>query len=212
MDGPIDLWSAVRGLFGHLWVHGDAVHLLTNMAALAIFGPGVERALGGRRHLLLYLAAGLVGAVVEGLASADRLMPMVGASGGISGIMAARVALHPASRLVLPILPRITAAIPLAALVGCDLVTNAGMAVLSATDLAPLDVDRVAWGAHLAGFVTGLTLAGVLRPPGTRWLRWDAVTAPRQFVGAGLAHGRTAANIATVLIWIAVTAVVWRAQ
>lgn len=212
LSGPIAPWSAVRGLFGHLLAHGDAVHLLTNMATLAVFGPGVERTLGGRRLVFLFVTAGVVGALVEGWASDNRLMPLVGASGGISGVMAARVALHPASRLTMPPIFGVVIGMPLMVVVGCDLIGNIAMAMLSVTDFAPLDIDRVAWGAHLAGFATGLGLCGLLRPAGTPWLRWNPATAPRQFVGTGFARGRGFVNIATAFIWIAVAVVVWRAQ
>ncbi|MBV5336087.1 rhomboid family intramembrane serine protease, partial [bacterium] len=98
-DGPIDAPAALRGLFGHIFVHDGSTHLFTNMLALAIFGPPLEARLGGLRFLGVFFATAVAAAVIEGLVGGDRLTPLVGASGGVSGVMGALLILNSDARL-----------------------------------------------------------------------------------------------------------------
>lgn len=84
----------LQALFGHLFLHGGFDHLLGNMAILFIVGMAVEEALGKRRFLAFYLLAGLGAGVFDLIFNASRMVPGIGASGAISGVMAMFVALY----------------------------------------------------------------------------------------------------------------------
>ena len=84
----------LAGLFGHMFLHGSFDHLLGNMAILFIVGYLVEEALGKRRYLAYYLLAGIGAAGFDLVFNASRMMPGIGASGAISGVMAMFVALY----------------------------------------------------------------------------------------------------------------------
>jgi len=84
----------LQALFGHMFLHGGFDHLLGNMAILFIVGMAVEEALGKRRYLAFYLLAGLGAGVFDLVFNASRMVPGIGASGAISGVMAMFVALY----------------------------------------------------------------------------------------------------------------------
>ena len=78
---------SVVGAFAHMFLHGDLMHLLGNMVFLFIVGVAVESALGGARYLALYVAGGLAGVGLFYATHAGSPVPLVGASGAISGLM-----------------------------------------------------------------------------------------------------------------------------
>ena len=87
------------GFIGHMFLHGSFDHLLGNMAILFIVGYMVEEALGKRRFLAFYLLAGVGAAGFDLIFNATRMVPGIGASGAISGVMAMFVALYGMRRI-----------------------------------------------------------------------------------------------------------------
>ena len=90
-------------IFTSMFLHGGWLHLGFNMLTLWIFGNNVEDALGRLRFFGFYLAAGIAPALAQTLASAaggDVLVPMVGASGAIAGVLAAYLVLYPYARVL----------------------------------------------------------------------------------------------------------------
>lgn len=86
-----------------MFLHGGWLHLGFNLLTLWIFGNNVEDALGRTRYLAFYVAAGIVAALAQTLASAaggDVLVPMVGASGAIAGVLAGYLVLFPHARVL----------------------------------------------------------------------------------------------------------------
>ena len=84
----------LSGFFGNMFLHGGFDHLLGNMAILFMVGYMVEEALGKRRFLAYYLVGGMGATALDWLVNADRVVPGIGASGAISGVMAMFVALY----------------------------------------------------------------------------------------------------------------------
>jgi membrane associated rhomboid family serine protease len=82
-----------------MFLHGSWFHLLSNMWFLYVFGDNVEDAMGHLRYVVFYLMTGLAAAAVQVTASPGSALPMVGASGAISGIMGAYVILYPLVRV-----------------------------------------------------------------------------------------------------------------
>jgi len=146
-------------LVSYAFLHGDFMHLASNMLFLWVFGDNVEDALGHLRYLVFYLACAVAGALAHGLLVPDSTAPLIGASGAISGIIGAYLMLHPKVRiwvLAFGRIPlRLPAAIPLVAWIGYQ---------LAAVLLMP--EDTVSWAAHVGGFAAGVVLVLVMRRRG----------------------------------------------
>ncbi len=146
-------------LLSYMFLHGDALHLGTNMLFLWVFGDNVEDAMGHLRFLLFFIVCGLVAGFVHAWAMPQSTVPLVGASGAIAGIVAAYLLLHPHVKvwvLALRIIPlRVSAAVAL----GLWIAVQVGM-------LFVRDQGPTAWWAHVGGIVAGGLLILVMRRPG----------------------------------------------
>jgi len=92
--------GALGSLFTSMFLHGDLFHLIFNMLFLWVFGDNIEDRLGKIRFLLFYLTCGVGAALAHIVFNPDSLVPMIGASGAISGVMGAYVLLFPRNRVV----------------------------------------------------------------------------------------------------------------
>ncbi|MGQ9368884.1 rhomboid family intramembrane serine protease [Azospirillum sp. A39] len=164
LAGPLPTVDAWRGLFGHVLIHGDALHLLTNMVALWVFGDSVEDALGHVRYGVFFFLCAAAGAMTEGWLAVEPLRPVVGASGAISGVMGAYLLLHPHAKILLLLFFRIPLLLPASVVVGGDLAANVAMVLLP--PVPGVDADGVAWGAHLGGFAAGMLLVAPFKRRG----------------------------------------------
>lgn len=159
--------SAVR-LVSALFLHADWAHLLGNLMFLLIFGLPAERAMGSWRMLAAFLLGGAVAnlATVIAIGSPDRLV--IGASGAVSALIGAYLALFPGAKLgvVVPLgLFLQFVRVPAPLLIG----VWAGLQVLF-TFFGPA-FGAVAWSAHLAGFAFGGVFALIARAGIARRLR-----------------------------------------
>lgn len=149
-----------------MFLHGGWLHLIGNMLYLWIFGDNVEDAMGHGRFLLFYLLCGVAAALAQALPDPQSQLPMIGASGAISGVLGAYLLLYPRAR-VLVLIPLgfflQTVRLPAAAV----LLLWFGLQLLSSL-LAPAGGGGVAFRAHVGGFVAGLLLVIVFRRPGFR--------------------------------------------
>src|SRR3989441_9064453 len=84
--------------FTSMFLHGGWAHLIGNMLALYVFGDNVEDRLGGGRYLVFYLLCGLVAAFAHVVINAESTVPTIGASGAISGVLAAYLVFYPTAR------------------------------------------------------------------------------------------------------------------
>ena len=136
-------WFA--GLVTSQFLHGSTIHLLGNMYFLWILGDNVEDVLGGARFLLFYLAAGVAAGLVYSFAT-DPAVPMLGASGAVSGVMALYAVLFRRSKLTFMLV-----------VWQFKLIAPLYVAVWLAFNAAGfvLDSPGVAWEAHLGGFAFG---------------------------------------------------------
>src|SRR5215208_2964329 len=93
-------WSQqVSAFFSSMFLHGGWIHLLGNMWTLWIFGDNVEDRLGRVRYVALYLASGLAAAFLHIITSPGSVIPTVGASGAIAGVMGAYFRFYPHARV-----------------------------------------------------------------------------------------------------------------
>ncbi|MDX3975124.1 rhomboid family intramembrane serine protease [Shinella sp.] len=143
----------------YAFLHGDFMHLASNMIFLWVFGDNVEDALGHVRFLIFYLACAAAGALVHGLVQMNSEAPLIGASGAISGVVAAYFLLHPKVRVWVLVFFRIP--LPLPAVIP--------LAFWIAQQFYMLVVDGdsgVSWGAHVGGILAGAILVLIMRRRG----------------------------------------------
>jgi hypothetical protein len=164
------LQQALTPLFTCMFLHGGFLHILGNMWFLWIFGGNVEDRLGPFLYMLFYLVCGIGSSVTELMFSWGSLVPSIGASGAISGILGAYVAFFPASR-ILTLVPLFiiwfTVRIPAIVFIGLWFVIQFLSGVGS---LGTMNNGGVAWWAHVGGFLVGLFWArGVLRGATDTW-------------------------------------------
>jgi len=164
-------------IFTSMFLHGGFLHLAGNMLYLWIFGNNIEDALGKVRFLIFYFLCGIVAAFGQIMQDPDSTIPMVGASGAISGVLGAYLLLFPHAR-VLVLVPmgffmqmmKIPAGLVLGLWFVLQLVSSA---------LTSSAGGGVAWFAHIGGFVAGLLLILVMKrknvklfQPGHGTRRW----------------------------------------
>lgn len=144
-------------LITYEFLHGGWMHLITNMAFLWVFADNVEDAFGHFGFLIFYLLCGVAAGMLHTLMQPQSPAPLIGASGAVSGVLAAYLLLYPKARvwilLFLRIPIRISALWALGGWFALQIVS-----VILTTDDA-----QVAWWAHIGGFLAGLILTLVLR-------------------------------------------------
>ena len=156
-------------LISHMFLHGSVGHVLGNVWFLWIFGGNVEDRLGPWRYPLFYLLAGFAAAGLQILVEPGSTIPMVGASGAISGVLGAYLILFPRAWVwslvpwIVPILP-VPAVLFLVLWFALQAYNGVG-SLLSGTAAA----GGVAWWAHAGGFLAGVALIVWAKAQG--WLR-----------------------------------------
>ena len=160
VPGPsADAGSVYLTLLTSMFMHGGIAHLLGNLWFLWIFGDNVEDRMGRVRYLIFYLLTGLIASlchVVMNLHGPGSLIPSLGASGAISGVMGAYLALCP-SRRVHVLFVRVVTVVPGYMAVGLwflfQLINGLGLLGGGSAE------HGVAYAAHIGGFVAGVVLA-----------------------------------------------------
>ncbi|GIW24263.1 rhomboid family intramembrane serine protease [Meiothermus sp.] len=143
-------------LLSSMFVHGSLGHLLGNLWFLWVFGPSLEARLGSGRYVGLYLLSGIAAALVQAFLTPDPAVPMVGASGAISGVTGGYVLLFPRAYVLTWLFPFFWAWLPAVLYLGYW----AALQLFNAL----LGMPGVAWWAHLGGFATGMLLAWRMQP------------------------------------------------
>src|SRR5215813_8505891 len=100
LPAQLRLVPAWASIFTSIFLHGGWLHLIGNMLYLWIFGDNVEDRLGRGRFVLFYLLCGAVAALGQGLADPKSEVPMIGASGAISGVLGAYLVLYPRAKIL----------------------------------------------------------------------------------------------------------------
>ncbi len=149
-------------LFTNMFLHGGWLHLIGNMWYLWIFGDNIEAALGRFRYLAFYLICGVLASLSHVLSDPSSVIPSIGASGAISGVLGAYLLLYPRARvLVLIPLGYFTRLmyIPAAFALGFWFLLQ----LLSGSMTAGRNAGGVAFWAHIGGFIAGLLLVGLFK-------------------------------------------------
>ena len=144
-----------------MFMHGGWLHLGLNMLFLWIFGDNVEESMGHVRYLIFYVACGIAAALAQALINPGSTIPMIGASGAISGVLGAYVLLHPRATVRVLIILGIfvtMAHLPAMIVLGIWFATQ----ILSGA-LTPVGQPGVAFWAHIGGFVAGMVLVPLFK-------------------------------------------------
>jgi membrane associated rhomboid family serine protease len=157
----LSLVSPWMTIFTSMFMHGGWMHLIGNMLYLWIFGDNVEDSMGHGRFIVFYLACGAAAVFAQALPDPSSTVPMVGASGAISGVLGAYLLLYPHARVLVAIpfgfylhTMRIPAGLVLVLWFGLQLLSNA---------MAQAGQGGVAFRAHIGGFVAGMILIPIFK-------------------------------------------------
>ena len=149
--GPRDLFPWPGSIWSSMFLHGGWMHLIGNMWFLWVFGDNVEDALGPIRYAFFYLLCGTVGALVQSFSMPDSVVPMIGASGAIAGILGGYVMLYPRARIM--------------TLAGWFFIDLPAWVFLGIWFLGQFFLpigSGVAWMAHVGGFLAGIGMVRLL--------------------------------------------------
>ncbi len=166
---PAGLLPAGMTIFTSMFIHGGLLHVGGNMLYLWIFGNNVEDAMGRCRFIVFYLACGCVAAASHAAVSRASMVPMIGASGAISGVLGAYLLLYPQARVLtlftLGFFVKLIE-VPAVAVLGFWFVLQF-LNVLAGQRAAG---GGVAWMAHVGGFIAGIVLIGLFKRRSVPWL------------------------------------------
>jgi rhomboid family protein len=160
--GPYDTIAVPEGytLLTYMFLHGDIIHLVSNMLFLWVFGDNVEDAMGHVKYLVFYVVCGVAGALAHAFMLPTSALPLIGASGAVAGVIAAYLILHPRVLVWVLVFRFIPLRISAAWVLGVWVATQLLMVMFS-------QPNQVAWWAHIGGMAAGAVLIVVMRRPGT---------------------------------------------
>jgi membrane associated rhomboid family serine protease len=149
------------GIVTYAFLHGDFMHLLGNMLFLWVFGDNVEDAMGHVRYLIFYLLCAAAGGYAYAALDPVSEVPLIGASGAVSGVVAAYLMLHPRVRIWVLAFGRIPLRLSAMWILGAWVVYQFVQVLLAAD-------SQVAWIAHIGGMAAGAVLILFFRRRGVR--------------------------------------------
>ena len=167
--GLDDFPSPLVTVFTSMFMHSvNPMHVVGNMLYLWIFGDNVEDALGHGRFLVFYLVAGVAAAIAQTLTAPRSHVPMIGASGAVSGVLGAYLFLFPYARVhVLLIFGFFIRPVHVPAIIvlGFWIVVQFlnGLITVSASAHGRVEAGGIAWFAHIGGFLAGIVLLFLMR-------------------------------------------------
>jgi membrane associated rhomboid family serine protease len=149
-----------------LFLHGGFAHLIGNMLFVWVFGDNVEDSMGHVRFMVFFLLCGILAAFAHAAMNPQSIQPLIGASGAISGVVAAYLLLYPKVRIFGLVLKVVPVTVPAWVAIGAWVAFQVMQAFWGG-------VTAVAWFAHLGGLVAGVVLTPFLVRPGVsiraRW-------------------------------------------
>ena len=161
--GPTPIWLT---LLTSMFMHGGWLHIGGNMLFLFIFGDNIEKAYGHIKYLGFYLVCGIIAGLAHVLSQPDSIIPSLGASGAISGVMAGYLVLFPTNRvrvlLALGVVLLRPIMVPAIVMIGVWALLQFinGLGAIAVTD----QTSGVAYWAHIGGFVAGVVITFLAKP------------------------------------------------
>jgi membrane associated rhomboid family serine protease len=138
-----------------MFMHGDIMHIFGNMLFLWVFGDNLENMLGHVRFAAFYIACGIAAAAAQIVMDTDSIIPMLGASGAISGVLGGYLLLFPTRRvraLIFSFLTEVPAFVALGLWIGFQIIQGY---------FASAGTGGVAYAAHIGGFIAGVILVKI---------------------------------------------------
>ncbi len=146
-------------LFSSMFLHGGFLHILGNMLYLWIFGNNIEDTLGHFRFFLFYLLCGLAAGLAQVFAAPQSVIPMIGASGAIAGVLGGYLLLFPTARIL-----TLFFIIIFVKLIHLPAIIVLGFwFFIQLLNVGLKQEGDVAWFAHIGGFVTGLIFVKIFQ-------------------------------------------------
>jgi membrane associated rhomboid family serine protease len=156
-----------------LFLHGDPFHLIGNLLFILVFADNIEDSMGHFRFIVFYLLCGAAGDAAHALVMPASEAPLIGASGAVSGIIAAYLLLHPKVKVWILLLGRIPLRLTAAWIILAWVLVQGVSLVLGAD-------DAIGWWAHLGGFAAGALLIPLFKRPEVEWFgRPTKIIAPK---------------------------------
>jgi len=161
--GPRPIWLT---LLTSMFMHGGWLHLGGNMLFLFIFGDNIEKTFGHIKYIAFYLICGIIAALAQVATDPQSIIPSLGASGAISGVLASYLVLYPRNQvrviLALGFIFLRPFTVPALVMIGVwallQFINGLGAIAVST------QTSGVAYWAHIGGFVAGLVLTLLSRP------------------------------------------------
>jgi len=157
--GQIPHYATPLGVYfnflSSMFMHGDFMHLFGNMLFIWIFGDNLENMLGHIRYAAFYIVCGLAAAAAQIVMDTGSVIPMLGASGAISGVLGGYLLLFPTRRvraLIFSFLTEVPAFVALGLWIGFQIIQGY---------FASAETGGVAYAAHIGGFVAGVILVKI---------------------------------------------------
>jgi len=155
---PPDPLTPYGNLVSYQYLHGGFFHIFGNMLFLWIFGDNVEDRLGKVKYLIFYTVCGIVAALIQAVVYPNSQIPLIGASGAISGILGAYAVMFPRAKILTLIFIFFfidVIVLPAALWIAIWFFIQFTSALFSVNHMA---MGGVAWFAHIGGFLTGVIL------------------------------------------------------
>ncbi len=160
---PKDPLTPYGNLIAYQYIHGGFLHIIGNMWFLWVFGDNVEDYLGKFNFFLFYTICGITAALTQCIVNPNSNLPLIGASGAISGVMGAYIMLFPRAGIVTLIFIFFFLDIVVIPAFVWIAIWFAFQLLSAAASVNHLSMGGVAWFAHLGGFTTGVTLTYIFK-------------------------------------------------
>jgi len=154
-----NVWASI---FRSMFFHGGFLHIAGNMLFLWVFGNNIEDRLGRIKFLLLYVLAGIAATYAQSVIAPTSVIPMIGASGAVAGVLGAYLLLFPRARVTTLVIFFFITAIELPAVVVLGLWFL--LQVFQQAGSVSGAASGVAYMAHIGGFIAGMLLLLLFRP------------------------------------------------
>jgi membrane associated rhomboid family serine protease len=159
--------SVLATMVTYMFLHGGWLHLLGNLLFLWIFADNVEDALGHPRFILFFVLCGIGAALAQAIPASDSLRPMIGASGGVSGVLGAYLLLYP--RAEISVIVPVFVVVRVVRLPAWIVLLAWFLFQLLYSVIPDEATANIAFLAHMGGFAAGLLLALCFAPRLRGW-------------------------------------------
>lgn len=157
---------SILSLFTSIFLHAGIYHLLGNMVFTYIFADNIESILGHRLFFVYFLVCGAAGSLAQSISSPESVVPIIGASGAISGVMAGYMLKYPSAKIHVLALGFIPVTLPALLVIGIYFMNDLFSGFISLGKLG----GGVAYFAHIGGFIAGAVQMVVFSKGRFYWL------------------------------------------